>query len=56
MELIMSRLHHKCPDCDSEFTITYRIENCEDDPIYCPFCASYLLDDQNEEDFDEFEE
>ncbi len=39
----MSSLHHKCDSCDSEFTIKYNEDKCEDDPIYCPFCAEYIL-------------
>lgn len=49
----MSNLHHTCSDCDSQFTIKYDPESCPDDPTYCPFCASYILDadsDNNEDD------
>ena len=44
----MANLHHTCDNCDSEFTIKYNEEKCEDDPIYCPFCSEYiLLDNEN---------
>lgn len=48
----MSKLHHTCHNCDSEFTIRYEQENCESDPTYCPFCCEYILeaDDDNEDD------
>ena len=39
----MATLNHTCNDCDSEFTIKYNEELCDDDPIYCPFCSAYLL-------------
>ncbi len=39
----MASLHHICDDCNSEFTIKYNEEACDDDPIYCPFCSSYIL-------------
>jgi len=44
----MANLHHTCDDCNSEFTIKYNEEACDDDPIYCPFCSEYiLLDSEN---------
>ena len=49
----MASLHHVCDSCDSEFTIKYNEEKCEDDPIYCPFCSEYILlnsEDISEED------
>lgn len=39
----MATLNHKCDSCESEFTIKYDEDMCEDDPIYCPFCSSYIL-------------
>lgn len=41
----MSKLQHTCDECDSKFTLHYDENLCEDDPTYCPFCASYLLDE-----------
>lgn len=50
----MSKLHHTCNNCDSEFTIRYDQENCESDPVYCPFCAEYILiePDNDSEDYE----
>jgi DNA-directed RNA polymerase subunit RPC12/RpoP len=39
----MTSLHHTCDNCDSEFTIKYNEESCDDDPIFCPFCSEYIL-------------
>ena len=36
-------IKHQCPDCESKYTLEFIIEDCEDDPIYCPFCSSYIL-------------
>lgn len=44
----MVNLHHTCDNCDSEFTIKYNEEKCDDDPIYCPFCSEYILLDGND--------
>lgn len=50
----MASLHHICDSCDSEFTIKYNEDACEDDPIYCPFCSEYiLLDNENGGDEDD---
>ena len=44
----MATLNHVCGNCDSEFTLKYNEELCDDDPIYCPFCSEYiLLDSEN---------
>ncbi len=49
----MASLHHICDDCNSEFTIKYNEEACDDDPIYCPFCSSYILLENDEIQTDE---
>jgi DNA-directed RNA polymerase subunit RPC12/RpoP len=49
----MASLHHTCDDCNSEFTIKYNEEACDDDPIYCPFCSSYILLESDELQDDE---
>jgi DNA-directed RNA polymerase subunit RPC12/RpoP len=50
----MTTLHHTCSDCDSEFKIKYDEESVEDRPTYCPFCSSYIIEDEEEiEDDDE---
>jgi DNA-directed RNA polymerase subunit RPC12/RpoP len=48
----MATLHHTCGDCDSKFTIRYDERECEDDPHLCPFCGTYIIveDDNNEVD------
>jgi len=44
----MTTLNHVCDSCESEFTLKYNEELCDDDPIYCPFCSEYiLLDSEN---------
>ena len=44
----MATLNHTCDNCESEFTLKYNQDLCEDDPIYCPFCSSYILLESNE--------
>ena len=39
----MATLNHVCGNCESEFTLKYNEELCDDDPIYCPFCSEYIL-------------
>lgn len=48
----MIRLTHYCSDCDSKFSINYNPEDCEDSPHYCPFCSSYILENESEQDED----
>jgi predicted nucleic acid-binding Zn-ribbon protein len=48
----MPTINHKCAECDSEFQLKYDINNCEDDPHFCPFCSSYILEDEGQ-DIDE---
>jgi len=49
----MNSVHHHCEDCESEFTLRYDENKCEDDPTFCPFCGSYILDLETGEDEDE---
>ena len=44
----MATLNHTCDNCESEFTLKYNEDLCEDDRIYCPFCSSYILLESNE--------
>jgi hypothetical protein len=48
----MATLHHVCGNCDSEFTIKYDVEKCEDDPHVCPFCSEYILENETEDEDD----
>jgi len=50
----MVSLRHTCSECSSEFTIRYDDEQTESDPMHCPFCGAYILEDMdNIEDEDE---
>ena len=49
----MASLKHICEACSSEFTIKYDSEQCESDPIHCPFCGEYLLEAEDYGDDDE---
>jgi hypothetical protein len=42
----MPTLNHSCEECDSQFTILYELEKTDDDPHFCPFCATYLILDK----------
>jgi len=46
----MPALKFQCENCDSIFTVTYREEDCETDPAFCPLCAEPLFYDENLED------
>lgn len=45
-------MKHHCTECESKFIIQYKEEDCEDNPHYCPFCSSYILEDEVEQDED----
>lgn len=50
----MTKITHECENCGSKFSITYDEDECESDPISCPFCQEYLfLDDDEVSDDDE---
>lgn len=55
MSNFTSKLHHTCDECESEFAISYSENNCDDDPIYCPFCSTYLIIGDIEHDDEEDE-
>jgi DNA replicative helicase MCM subunit Mcm2 (Cdc46/Mcm family) len=46
----MAALHHTCDNCDSEFTVKYDEEVCDDSPHFCPFCGEMLVDFEEIED------
>lgn len=47
----MTKLKHKCEECDNSFSIHYDKEESEGDLQYCPFCAEYLfIDEEKNED------
>ena len=47
----MPTFSHSCEECDSQFSIKYELDKCDDAPHFCPFCAAYLiLDEDNIED------
>ena len=48
----MTALKHHCTNCDTKFRINYDNEEAESDPVYCPFCAEYIISD-TEEDLDD---
>jgi DNA-directed RNA polymerase subunit RPC12/RpoP len=48
----MVSMKHHCSDCESKFVIQYDERDCEDSPTYCPFCSSYIMEDEVEQDED----
>jgi hypothetical protein len=46
----MATLRHTCDNCENPFKITYDPEVTTDDPIYCPFCANYIISEDNDDD------
>ena len=45
-------LKHHCQECDSKYKIDYDVEECDDKPTFCPFCSTYIIDDEMEQDDD----
>lgn len=51
----MTRLKHECESCDSKFSISFDELETDSDPSYCPFCASYIIDnDETDDDDDDY--
>jgi NAD-dependent SIR2 family protein deacetylase len=48
----MTTLKHHCTNCDTKFRVNYEVEETDSDPVYCPFCAEYIISDM-EEDLDD---
>ena len=48
----MKILRHHCSDCDSKFKIEFDELKCDDNPQYCPFCSTYIMEDDLESDED----
>jgi predicted nucleic acid-binding Zn-ribbon protein len=48
----MKILKHYCSDCDSKFKIEFDELKCDDNPQYCPFCSTYIMEDELEQDDD----
>jgi hypothetical protein len=40
----MAQTKINCEDCDCTFYIVFDPDECQDEPNFCPFCASGLLD------------
>ena len=45
-------IKHHCSECDSKYKIEYDIEDCEDNPKFCPFCSGYIMEEEVEQDED----
>jgi hypothetical protein len=43
----MANKQHSC-ECGSKYVIQYDKEICETDPLYCPFCGEYIIDEIGE--------
>ena len=43
----MANKPYSC-ECGSKYTIQYDKEVCETDPLYCPFCGEYVIDELGE--------
>lgn len=46
-------LKHECENCNSKFSINYKVEDCESDPLHCPFCGEYIFINEEINDEDE---
>ncbi|MCK9369288.1 hypothetical protein M0R04_05055 [Candidatus Dojkabacteria bacterium] len=52
----MAKIHYKCYECESEYTIIYDEETVEDSPQYCSICAAYIIKEEIDEDSDNYYE
>jgi hypothetical protein len=43
-------IKHHCDGCESSYKIVYNEEECEDSPTYCPFCSTYIIEGEIEQD------
>jgi len=43
----MANKPYSC-ECGSKYVIQYDKEMCETDPLYCPFCGEYIIDELGE--------
>jgi hypothetical protein len=43
-------IKHHCDGCESTYKIVYNEEECEDSPTYCPFCSTYIIEGEIEQD------
>lgn len=45
----MATINHTCDECGSKYSISYIKEDCETDPLNCPFCGEMtMLQDFND--------
>ena len=44
---------HYCENCDTEFKV---ISDALDEVAFCPYCGEEIIDDDNEEDIEEWDE
>lgn len=45
-------VEHYCDHCGAEYMITWDEENHPDEPIFCPYCAAGIDDEELEFDED----
>ena len=38
-----------CGECENKFTIQYNDELAESFPVFCPFCAEYISEDDSDD-------
>jgi len=46
----MRTLKHTCDNCDNKFKLVYDEDESSDSPIFCPFCAEYIISETQEDD------
>jgi ribosomal protein S27AE len=50
---VIEKKKYECDECGSIFVIEYDAENVEDEPQFCPYCATYISDMTREINDDE---
>ena len=46
----MKTLKHTCDNCEAAFKIVYDGDQAPDDPIFCPFCSEYIMEESEDSD------
>ena len=41
---MIEKKKYECDECGSIFVIQYDTEECESEPQFCPYCATYISD------------
>lgn len=46
----MTKKTHECKECGVEATIEYDYDQVSEEPVYCPFCGSSYINEEDDYD------